>query len=319
MSHQIDTSNKRANMAYVGDKPWHGLGQELTENASLEVWKKESGMNWEIKDSPIMFSTGEGSSIYKGERVLFRGDTNQELSIVSDSYKVVQPEEVLDFFQDLVTLQGMKLATAGVLYGGRRFWALADTGRAAEVLGKDHVKGMLLLTTSCDGTLATNAMFTTVRVVCSNTLSLALQGDKTGRSRVTHRSVFDPSKMKSELGLFDTAWDEFKKNITSMSKTKIDDMKARNFIRDLIKNPEKDDDKQSYTVDKDVIAIMDRYKNGMGSDMSYGTVWGLLNGITENVDHGGRQRIPDHQLWSSWYGKGANLKTEAYVKALELV
>lgn len=319
MAHQIAVVKGKASIAYVGDKPWHGLGQELTADASIETWKKEAGMDWEIKDSPIYFNDGSGSKVYTGSRVLYRGDTGEQLSIVSDEYRIVQPGQVLDFFQDLVSLQGMKLATAGVLYGGRRFWALADTGRAADVLGNDRVKGMLLLTTSCDGTMATSAMFTTVRVVCNNTLTLAMNKDSKSATRVTHRSVFDPTKVKADLGLLDTAWETFKANITAMGKVKMSDNDAYDFVKKLLVNPDREADKQPYTVERDVQAILNRAKNGMGADKTYGTLWGVLNGVTEFVDHDSRARIPDHALWSSWFGKGSNLKTKAYEAALELI
>lgn len=319
MAHQIAIINGKASIAYVGDKPWHGLGQELTPDASIETWKKEAGMDWEIKDSPIIFNDGSGSKVYKGSRVLFRSDTGEQLSIVSDEYRVVQPGQVLEFFQDLVALQGFKLTTAGVLFDGRRFWALADTGRETDVLSKDRVKGMLLLTTSCDGTLATTAMFTTVRVVCNNTLALSLNKDSKNATRVTHRSVFDPTKVKADLGLLDTAWETFKANIIAMCKVKMTDNNAYDFVKKLLINPSREADKQPYTVERDVQAILKRVRNGMGTNKTYGTLWGALNGVTEFVDHESRARIPDHALWSSWFGKGSNLKTKAYEAALELI
>lgn len=319
MAHNLAIINGKVSMAYVGETPWHGLGQSLTEDASIETWKKEAGFDWEIKDSPIAFNTEDGMKVYKGNRVLYRSDTLEQLSIVSDEYRIVQPGEILDFFQDLVSLQGMKLTTAGVLYGGRRFWALADTGRVADVLGSDRVKGMLLLTTSCDGMMATNAMFTSVRVVCNNTLTLALDKDGKSATRVTHRSVFDPTKVKADLGILDASWERFKQNIIAMSKVKMTDNDAHDFVKKLLINPSRDIEKQPYTVDRDVQAILNRAKNGMGSDKTYGTLWGVLNGVTEFVDHESRARIPDHALWSSWFGKGAALKTKAYEAALELV
>ena len=319
MAHEIAVVNGKASIAYVGEKPWHGLGNELSPNASIETWKKEAGMDWEIKDSPISFNDGQGSKFYTGSRALFRGDTREQLSIVSDEYRIVQPGEVLDFFQDLVAVQDMKLATAGVLYGGRRFWALADTGRATDVLGNDRVKGMLLLTTSCDGTMATNAMFTTVRVVCNNTLSLAMGTDGKSAARVTHRSVFDPTKVKADLGLLDTAWESFKASINAMSKFKMTDNDSRDFVKKLLIDPSREIDKQSYTVDRNVNAILNRIKDGMGTSKNYGTLWGVLNGVTEFVDHDSRARIADHALWGSWFGKGSKLKTSAYESALELI
>lgn len=319
MAHEIAFVNGKASMAYVGEKPWHGLGQELTVGASIETWKEEAGMNWEIKDAPIKFNTPDGESTFAGRRILYRGDTNEQLSIVSDDYKVVQPEQVMEFFRDLVTLQGMVLQTAGVLYGGRRFWAMADTGRAADVLGSDRVRGNLLLVTSCDGSMATNARFVATRVVCNNTLSMAMNEESTNSSRVTHHSAFDPTKVKTDLGVFDAAWDTFRQNINDLAKIKMTENDAHAFVRKLLVNPKREEDKQSYTVDRDVQTILNRAKYGMGADKTYGTLWGVLNGVTEFVDHESRNRVADHSLWSSWFGKGNNLKTKAYESALELV
>lgn len=319
MAHEIAIINGKASVAYVGEKPWHGLGQKLTENASLEVWKTEAGMDWEIKSSPAYYNDGNGMKPFPGKRILYRSDTLDELAIVSDDYKVVQPGEVLDFFRDLVSEQGMTIETAGVLYGGRRFWALANTGQAFDVLGKDRVRGMLLLTTSCDGTLATNAFFTSVRVVCNNTLKISMNNDSKSAVKVTHHKVFDANKVKVDLGLFNSAWSKFKDNIIAMSKVKMTEKATAEFVRGLFANPEKEEEKQPYTVEKYVNDIIKRAKNGMGSNMTSGTLWGVLNGVTEFVDHGNRSRIPDHALWNSWFGKGADLKTRAYKTALELI
>jgi phage/plasmid-like protein (TIGR03299 family) len=321
MTHELDIKDDKASLAYTGPAPWHGLGQNLTENASMDVWKKEAGMDWEIKDSNISFQPNANDSYteYKGLKALYRSDSKEQLSVVSDEYKVVQPGDVLDFFQDLVSLQKFKLSTAGCLYGGRIFWALADTGREFNVFGKDKVKGSLLLTTSCDGKMATKAMFTSVRVVCNNTLAIALKDDPKSASRVTHSSSFNPAKVKMELGVFDASWEIFKKNCEDLSKVKLADKMAEYYIRGLLEDPKKEADEQSLAIDKNISLIMERYKGGMGSEMTYGTLWGVLNGVTEYVDHGSRARIKDHALSGSWFGKGAELKIKAYNLALEMI
>lgn len=324
MAHEIANINGKNSIAFVGDRSqiWHGLGQELTDNASIEVWKEEAGMNWEIQSSPVSFQTPNGISNYTGQRVLYRGDTTDQLSIVSDDYKVVQPGQVLEFFRDLVEEQGMKLSTAGVLFGGRRFWALADTGRAADILGNDRIKGMLLLTTSCDGTMATNALFTSVRVVCNNTLRIAMKGNQSaeGRIRVSHKVEFDPKNIKDKLGLVDKAWEDFMEGVTDLSKARIDDKLAQKFVYDLFAKKDIPAEEQPYTVAKNVNAILSRYNNGMGSNITNGTLWGLLNSVTEHIDHDtAHMRKPDAKLWDTWYGKGSDIKTLALNRALELV
>ena len=170
-------------MAYVGAEPWHGLGNHLPAKQPIEVWQKEAGMNWTIHESPVRFmgdSIGSLGSIhsFEDQKVLYRSDTKEALSVVSQRYQVVQPREVLEFYRDLTDVSGYELETAGVLKGGKKFWALAKTGQSTVLKGNDQVRGYLLLATSCDGSLATVATPTTIRVVCNNTLSIAVNGQR---------------------------------------------------------------------------------------------------------------------------------------------
>ena len=168
-------------MAYVGATPWHGLGNRLTQKQPLEVWQREAGMNWQIQESPVHFKADTVGNLgtiqsFPEQKVLYRSDTKSPLSVVSNRYQVVQPREVLEFYRDLTEVSGYELETAGILKGGRKFWALARTGQTTALKGNDQVNGYLLLATSCDGTLATSATPTTVRVVCNNTLTISLNG-----------------------------------------------------------------------------------------------------------------------------------------------
>lgn len=159
MTHQIEP------MAYVGQTPWHGLGNNLPNKQPIEMWQRETGMDWQILESPVHFKSE--TAVHLGAicslpelKVLFR-DTKAPLSVVSQLYHTVQPREVLEFYRDLTEVFGYKLETAGVLKGDRKFWALARTGQGAALKGNDQVNGYLLLATSCDGTLATTATPTT--------------------------------------------------------------------------------------------------------------------------------------------------------------
>ena len=189
MAHLVET------MAYAGATPWHGLGNNLPQKQPIEVWQREAGMDWQIKESPVRFmadSIGTLGSIHSfdEQKVLYRSDTKEALSVVSQRYQVVQPKEVLEFYRDLTQVAGYELETAGVLKGGKKFWALARTGQSSALKGNDLVQGYLLLATSCDGTLATTATPTTVRVVCNNTLSIAVNGASQA-IKVPHSTRFD--------------------------------------------------------------------------------------------------------------------------------
>ncbi|MCU0188973.1 DUF932 domain-containing protein, partial [Citrobacter freundii] len=102
-----------------------------------------------------------------------------------------------------------ELETAGVLKGGRKFWALARTGQSAALKSKDVSNGYILLATACDGTLATTAQFISIRVVCNNTLAIALRGQNSsaGVVKVPHSTKFDAEKIKQQLGISIKNWD----------------------------------------------------------------------------------------------------------------
>jgi phage/plasmid-like protein (TIGR03299 family) len=241
------------------------------------------------------------------------------LSVVGKRYRVVQPSEVLGFYRDLVSVGGFELETAGVLKGGRKLWALAKTGQETMLKGGDLVKGYLLLATACDGTLATTAQFTSVRVVCNNTLQLAT-GDTRGAVKVPHSTVFDPVAVKKELGLGVTAWDQFMQSITAMSDRKVHRIEAMNYLVDVLGDPTIPLAEQPNQ--KGLQSVFELFSgNGMGSDMASasGTAWGLLNAVTEHIDHQRRARNHDYRLDSAWFGQGAAIKAKAYETALRLV
>lgn len=319
MAHEIDMSNERANMAFVGEKPWHGLGQQLTADADIDTWKVEAGLNWNIISKQASFEVDGKYVPYPGKTILHRSDTLAPLSIVSDKYNVVQPGEVLEFFRDLTEDLGMKMETAGSLFNGQRFWALANTGEAGVVLGKDEVKGMLLLTSSCDGGSPTVAQFTSVRVVCNNTLSMSLSESGQTRAKVRHRREFKPEDIKASLGLMHTTWNEFMSSITAMSKAKVTDKSALTMIQQILASNEEELLLLPKAKVRKSEEILNIYKNGMGSEMSYGTIWGVLNGVTEYYDHHTNAQSGDAKLWNSWYGDQSKTKDKAFAELIQYI
>ena len=314
--------NGFAEFAYVGAKAWHGLGNELKAGASIEEWVQMAGMDYRVQRSKIRYVSGTGPDavhVMDDTHVLFRSDTKGALGVVSDSYKVVQPKEVLEFFRDLLP-EGFTLNTAGTLFDGKQCWALAHIGEEAVVIGKDGIRGFLLLSTSFDGSRKTTAKFVCERVVCNNTLSIAL-GEKGDQVKVSHRSEFDPKKVKEKLGVAQGAFREFVLQARTLAKTKIDRAAAEKFMIELL-----EDTKTIFSEDptkaKPFIGIRDRFRGqGMGANAvgAEDTLWGLVNAVTEYVDHGARAKTDSHRLSSAWFGRGDDLKTAALQKALVLV
>jgi phage/plasmid-like protein (TIGR03299 family) len=172
MSHEIDVSTGKPAIAYIGETPWHGLGEKLPAGAPIESWVRAARLDWELKRLPVQYLVDGKLRTMKDRFVLMRNDTDEALSIVSADYQIVQPKEVLEFYRELVAVYGFTLETSGALDGGRKVWALAKTPMTDAVHkgGNDAIAAYLLLATSCDKTLATTAAFTSIRVVCQNTL-----------------------------------------------------------------------------------------------------------------------------------------------------
>lgn len=311
-------------MAYVGAKPWHGLGVCLAQNQSIEVWRRQAGMEWEIGEAEVQFACGPGGTGglngFPHQKVLYRSDTNRPLAVVSRRFQVVQPGEVLEFYRDLTAGSGFSLETAGVLREGRKFWAMARTGQSVSLKGRDRVEGYLLLATSCDGTLPTTAQFTSVRVVCNNTLRVAL-GSGAGAIKVPHRSQFDPEVVKRQLGITVSSWDGFVARIKALCEVPVDPDSVEGILRRVLTYPSPGG--AAPVVNEQALAgVRALYEGGgRGSQLasSRGTAWGLLNSVTEYVDHHRRARSDDHRRDAAWFGPGAQIKQRAWDEVVRLV
>jgi phage/plasmid-like protein (TIGR03299 family) len=305
-------------MAYVGEVPWHGLGNPLTEGASIDEWKVQSGTDWTALTTPVLFETENDELFYMEDKnVIYRSDDQTPIAVVSPNFKIVQPEDVLEFFRDITELGNFTMETAGVLFGGRRIWALARATRQASLGRDDKIKPYLFLATGLDGTLATTASFTTVRVVCNNTLQMAMRGE--GKIRVTHRSEFKPDIVKSDLGLVDTKFDEFMDRAETLASISVTEKQTKDFYGNVFLGDKYDEDIQ-YLDSRVLDRVMFTHRTFPGQDTksAKGTAWGLVNGVTAYLDHMKNTRTIDARLNDSWLGAGRTIKQKAVELALEL-
>lgn len=311
-------------MAYAGEKPWHGLGNKLEAQQSIDVWKVNAGMDWQIEESEVRYISGTNHvgviNAFPEQKVLYRSDTKAPLAVVSKRFQVVQPGEILEFYRDLTACNGFELETAGVLREGRKFWALARTGQSTTLKGRDKVDGYLLLATACDGTLATTAQFTSVRVVCNNTLQIAL-GQASGAIKVPHRSTFDPEAVKRQLGITVSSWDGFVARMKALVDRPVDPDSAEGLLRRVL-TYQGQDTKAMVVNEQAVATVRALYDGGgQGAQMasSRSTAWGLLNSMTEYVDFHRRARSDDHRRDAAWFGQGAQIKQRAWDEVMKLV
>ena len=329
MAHMIDTTTGRAAMAYTGQTPWHGLGQALTPGADIDTWTRQAGLGYTVLESPVQYTTPATTEpqTWPARKVLHRSDTGAPLAVVSDSYHVVQPAEVMDFFRKLVDLGGFQLETAGALSDGRRVWALASVGDAAPVVDRDLVRPYLLLGTSYDGTMATVAKFTAIRVVCNNTITAAVGGYAGGRVikgesetttgylrsavRVLHSERFDADAVRLQLGIVAGAWESFLVQSRQLAGVPMDTLQADEFLAELLApyhtSAKPLQDSKAYRRALELF-----HGQAIGADLPgvAGTRWAMLNAITQLVDHE-RGRSNNTRMESAWFGAGAALKARA--------
>jgi len=314
MAHELSINQDgQVEFAYLEQDglPWHGLGQPMPMGASIEEWRKQSGMDWRIQRSKVRYavSRDEGAVFEEmaDQHVLFRSDSKKALGLVSEKYKVVQPSEVIEFFRDIARAGGLELSAAGTIYGGRRFWATAKIGEASPTSVRDKIGGYLLLSTSADGSLATEARRTTVRTVCSNTLAMAMK-DAPASIKVTHKSVFDPAAVKEFMGLNEAAWEAFKHQVVRLANKPVMLEAAETMTADLLGGGDKVYATAGYNK---ILDLFQGQAKGADFDGVNGSAWGYINAVTEYADWFSRARTHENRFVSSQWGPGADLKQRA--------
>jgi phage/plasmid-like protein (TIGR03299 family) len=332
MAHELTiAAGGIAEMAFVGQTPWHGLGQQLVPGASIEDWRLAAGMNWEIRRSPVQFGIERNEQSESGiivvphlkawsqQEVLYRSDTEAPLNVVSNQYNIVQPAQVLEFFRDLVAEHGFELETAGTLKGGKRFWALARTNLDGEVVDGDTVRTYLLLVSSCDSGLATTAMFTSVRVVCNNTLQMSFNTASAKRVSVRHNTEFNPNSVKLQLGLnADEVFGSFMSRMRLFSNKSLTGSLAEEIVESMFANLGRQGDIRESKGFSKVLDLFNSTGKGSQIDGVAGTGWGLINAVTEYADFHVRARNQEFRLDSSWFGAGRAMK-ETILELMEEV
>jgi phage/plasmid-like protein (TIGR03299 family) len=217
-------------MFSVREKPWHGLGTIVAEAPASAEALKLAGLDWKVVQAPIY--TGRGEEV-AGYKVNLRDTDRQVLGVVTDRYKVIQNKEAFAFTDKLLDA-GVRYETAGSLQEGRKVWLLARLPREFIIAG-ERISPYLVLSNTHDGSGAVRVCITPIRVVCNNTLNLALNtasrsfsmihtGDIRGKVAEAKETLFMADKYMENLGR------EFEK----LRKQKVSEQQVREYIETLI-------------------------------------------------------------------------------------
>jgi len=317
MSHELtQRADGTIEFAYLQShgETWHGLGQPMLDGASIDEWRIAAGMDWKINRAFVRFATARGQTAeqmttLKDNVVLHRSDNGNALGIVSDRYQVVQPADMLEFFRDIAKVGGLDLSAAGTIFDGRRFWATAKIGEAAPLSVQDRIGGFILISSSADGSAATEVRRTSTRVVCRNTLAIA-QGEGKASVKISHRTEFDADKVKAFMGLNTAAWDAFRHQIVRLANVPVAQDKAENLTALLLGKGDEAKGRDMRGFDK-VLSLFNGAGMGANLEGVRGTAWGWLNAVTEYADHHVRATSDQNRMASAQWGVGATFKADA--------
>jgi phage/plasmid-like protein (TIGR03299 family) len=305
---------------------WHGHGAYVGDAADMAEWQRKAGADWNVVERSLFYAgqptaEGKGKPVKVDDRkALLRDDTFGYLSTVGDGYEVVQPRELFDFQRKVIAEFGAKMDTAGVLDGGRRLWTLSRIDRELRIKGQDLVNFFLLAATSLDSTMSSRFAFVGTRVVCQNTLSIALGDTRNGYVAVPHSTKVDIGAVVAKLRGASDDVDTFAADVTALAEVTPTPEQLAEFFKRVLDNPFRTDDKGALVISdpaKKVFALLQR---GQGADLksARGTAWGAVNAVTEYVDHYQRSKDAGTRLNSAWFGAGADRKATALEVAKEV-
>lgn len=309
MSHEVET------MAYAHQVPWHGLGKQVDPTVTVDEMLEAAGLNWEVERVPIY--TGDNKDEPIADHVCIRRATDKHVyDIVSPRWKPVQNRDILNFFREWTKAGDATLETAGSLRNGKQVWALANLKTGFVLPGGDAVKGNILLVGSHESGKATIAKPTAIRVVCANTMAMALAGGRAaGEVRINHLNEFDPEDAKLQMGLSRQTISDFEKAARTLQKIKLDLEKVTDTLVPIFQPNIDDDNLDERKFGKTLENIFWAIEKAPGATGMNG--WGVLNGVTYALDHMARA-TPDGRFYAAQLGHHAANKNKAMQALLEL-
>lgn len=342
MAHEITIrKDGKAEAAYANEPAWHKLGTVVKGTMNAEDAFKTAHLDWEVEKKPVLFerTPQEGELIVEGERgtfpnrfVTIRTDNSQPLGLVSDKYKIVQNIEAFSFMDSLITEGGLEYMSAGSFKGGKKVWLLAKFPKEHAISEDDVIHDYLALFTSHDSSTPITVIPTKVRIVCWNTLQIAIadaqQANNIIRMKHTNNIQLKIEETKQLLGLYGNALLQANDILKNLAEIRVEKEDYIAFLDRMFPLPVTKDEKY-YDTASAVYTKQTKIRNKITTNFLYDsrqatkaanqTAYGLLNAVTQYVDHdrstkgkSNEERF-ENRISSSWIGSGARFKNEALV------
>lgn len=310
MAHNVET------MAYAGAVPWHGLGKQVPADLAPAQMLKAAELDWTVEKVPA-FVTIEGKKTAIGWSALTRSSDNRILDVVSDEWNPIQNSEAFEFFDEYCQAGDMEMHTAGSLRNGQIVWALAKVKESFDLFKGDQVDSYLLFTNPHRFGQCIDVRFTPIRVVCNNTLTLALDSNNDRMVKKNHRGVFNADEVKEKLGIATHKLAKYKEMAKFLGSKRYTEDTLKKYFNTVFpslskKDVELDTDKLSRGA-KLALEVVDTQP---GAEFARGSWWQAFNAVTFLTDHK-LGRSADTRLQSAWFGPNKNLKIKALETAVD--
>lgn len=324
MSHSVET------MAYSNTVPWHGLGTNVPQGATVAKMLKAAQIDWTVSKRPLGFAPDANTKVSEliagaatdvpGFFALTRDSDERVFDVVGPQYTPTQNAEAFSFFNEFVEAGDATMETMGSLHGGRMTWGLASLKDSFKLKGNDQVNGFLLLCSPHQQGKSLFGFVTSVRVVCNNTLQAALSSGQKGRFTFRHTKVFDKvaqEQAKKTMGVAREDFDGFAKLAKQLQAINLTQEEAFKIVRGVLeKDPTKVETPDELSKRSQMVFQAITLSPGADLPSAKGTGWGLVNGATYAIDHQFR-KTQDRRLREAWFGRGASLKQQAVDAVLE--
>lgn len=217
-------------MFYTREKPWHGLGTMVAEAPNSKDALRLAGLNWKVLQEPVYT---ENKELIQGYKANVRDTDRKVLGVVTDRYKVIQNEEAFAFTDTLLG-KGVRYETAGSLQEGRRVWMLARLPREF-IIGGERISPYMVFSNTHDGSGAVKTALTPIRVVCNNTLNLALRTAKRSWSMIHTGDISGKiEEAKNTLLLADEYMTALGQEFENLRKIKLSEKQVLDYIKILL-------------------------------------------------------------------------------------
>lgn len=281
-------------MFYVREKPWHGLGVEVQEALNSADALRMAGLDWEVKQRAIQVCGGSKIENYKAN---VRSTDGAVLGVVSDRYQIVQNADAFSFTDELIG-GDVRYETAGSLQGGKKIWLLAKMPETK--IAGDAVEPYLCFSNTHDGSGSIRVCMTPIRVVCNNTLNLAMQ---TAKRQWSTRHTGDLEMKMTEarlcLELADTYMGELAEYADRLANTTLNEEQLHKLLDEMFPVEDDDSDRKKKNVEKAKEEFMVCY---LRPDIAQflNTAWGAVNAMSDMVSHSAPRRQTDTFRENNW-------------------